>query len=217
MILDEAQSIKNPNAETTRQALRLKARQRLCLSGTPLQNHLGELWSLFDFLAPGFPGRPEIVQVALPHADRETWRCRAAGPAEPPHPPVHAAPDQGRSHYRAAAEDRDRRTGRDGSQPARDLRGDPAVHACQGAGGDRPEGPGAVRHHHPGRVAEDAAGVLRSAPAEAEDGGEVQGWIGQVGPADGDAEHHVRRGTAGAAVLPVHRNAGADRSAAAGR
>ena len=56
VILDEAQSIKNPNAETTRQALRLKARQRVCLSGTPLQNHLGELWSLFDFLAPGFLG-----------------------------------------------------------------------------------------------------------------------------------------------------------------
>jgi SNF2 family DNA or RNA helicase len=56
VVLDEAQTIKNPNAETTRQALRLRARQRLCLSGTPLQNHLGELWSLFDFLAPGFLG-----------------------------------------------------------------------------------------------------------------------------------------------------------------
>jgi SNF2 family DNA or RNA helicase len=56
VILDEAQTIKNPNAETTRQALRLRADQRLCLSGTPLQNHLGELWSLFDFLAPGFLG-----------------------------------------------------------------------------------------------------------------------------------------------------------------
>ena len=56
VILDEAQTIKNPSAETTRQALRLRAGQRLCLSGTPLQNHLGELWSLFDFLAPGFLG-----------------------------------------------------------------------------------------------------------------------------------------------------------------
>jgi superfamily II DNA or RNA helicase len=56
VVLDEAQMIKNPNAETTRAALRLKARQRLALSGTPLQNHLGELWSLFDFLAPGFLG-----------------------------------------------------------------------------------------------------------------------------------------------------------------
>ncbi len=56
VVLDEAQMIKNPNAETTRAALRLQARQRLALSGTPLQNHLGELWSLFDFLAPGFLG-----------------------------------------------------------------------------------------------------------------------------------------------------------------
>lgn len=56
VILDEAQTIKNPNAETTRQARQLKARHRLALSGTPLQNHLGELWSIFDFLAPGFLG-----------------------------------------------------------------------------------------------------------------------------------------------------------------
>ncbi|MFC7737758.1 DEAD/DEAH box helicase [Roseomonas sp. GCM10028921] len=63
VILDEAQTIKNPNAETTRQALRLQARQRLCLSGTPLQNHLGELWSLFDFLAPGFLGSAKAFRT----------------------------------------------------------------------------------------------------------------------------------------------------------
>lgn len=56
VILDEAQMIKNPNAETTRQARLLQARHRFCLSGTPLQNHLGELWSIFDFLSPGFLG-----------------------------------------------------------------------------------------------------------------------------------------------------------------
>jgi superfamily II DNA or RNA helicase len=56
VVLDEAQYIKNPLSETRRQAVRLKARQRLCLSGTPLQNHLGELWSLFDFVAPGLLG-----------------------------------------------------------------------------------------------------------------------------------------------------------------
>lgn len=56
VILDEAQVIRNPNAETTRQARLLRARHRLGLSGTPLQNHLGELWSIFDFLAPGFLG-----------------------------------------------------------------------------------------------------------------------------------------------------------------
>ena len=63
VILDEAQTIKNPNAETTRQALRLKAPHRLCLSGTPLQNHLGELWSLFDFLAPGFLGSQKAFRT----------------------------------------------------------------------------------------------------------------------------------------------------------
>ena len=56
LVLDEAQMIKNPAAEATRLVCTLQARQRLCLSGTPLQNHLGELWSLFDFLAPGFLG-----------------------------------------------------------------------------------------------------------------------------------------------------------------
>ncbi|MBV8615061.1 MAG: DEAD/DEAH box helicase, partial [Acetobacteraceae bacterium] len=56
VVLDEAQVIKNPAATTSKLARTLKARQRLCLSGTPLENHLGELWSLFDFLSPGFLG-----------------------------------------------------------------------------------------------------------------------------------------------------------------
>jgi SNF2 family DNA or RNA helicase len=56
VILDEAQAIRNPKAETSRIVGRLQATQRLCLTGTPLQNHLGELWALFDFLAPGFLG-----------------------------------------------------------------------------------------------------------------------------------------------------------------
>ena len=55
-VLDEAQTIKNPEATTSKLARSLTARQRLCLSGTPLENHLGELWSLFDFLMPGFLG-----------------------------------------------------------------------------------------------------------------------------------------------------------------
>ena len=56
VILDEAQTIKNPLAATSKLARTLRAGQRLCLSGTPLENHLGELWSLFDFLLPGFLG-----------------------------------------------------------------------------------------------------------------------------------------------------------------
>ncbi|MBW6511970.1 MAG: DEAD/DEAH box helicase [Desulfuromonadaceae bacterium] len=56
LILDEAQAIKNPNAKAAQAACEIKASHRLCLTGTPLENHLGELWSLFHFLMPGFLG-----------------------------------------------------------------------------------------------------------------------------------------------------------------
>lgn len=56
IILDEAQTIKNPLAKMTKSIKQLNAKQRLCLTGTPMENHLGELWSLFDFLMPGFLG-----------------------------------------------------------------------------------------------------------------------------------------------------------------
>lgn len=56
IILDEAQTIKNSNAKITQIANQVKANQRLCMTGTPLENHLGELWSLFNFLLPGYLG-----------------------------------------------------------------------------------------------------------------------------------------------------------------
>lgn len=56
LVLDEAQAIKNPRAKISTCVKRLQADQKLCLSGTPMENHLGELWSQFDFLAPGFLG-----------------------------------------------------------------------------------------------------------------------------------------------------------------
>ena len=55
-ILDEAQAVKNANTAGSKAARLLRARQRLALSGTPIENHLGELWSLFDFLNPGMLG-----------------------------------------------------------------------------------------------------------------------------------------------------------------
>lgn len=56
IILDEAQNIKNPNTITARSVRNIKADMRLCLSGTPIENNLFELWSLFEFLMPGFLG-----------------------------------------------------------------------------------------------------------------------------------------------------------------
>ncbi len=56
VVLDEAQNIKNATTDAAQVAYELPARQRICLSGTPMENHLGELWSLFHFLMPGFLG-----------------------------------------------------------------------------------------------------------------------------------------------------------------
>jgi SNF2-related domain/SNF2 Helicase protein/Helicase conserved C-terminal domain len=56
VILDEAQAIKNPNARQTKAAKALKAKARIALTGTPVENHLGDLWSIFDFINPGLLG-----------------------------------------------------------------------------------------------------------------------------------------------------------------
>jgi superfamily II DNA or RNA helicase len=56
VVLDEAQTIKNPRTGAAQVARALDTRHRLCLTGTPMENHLGELWSLFHFLSPGFLG-----------------------------------------------------------------------------------------------------------------------------------------------------------------
>ena len=54
LILDEAQNIKNHKSKAAQYLRAIKSEHRLCLTGTPMENHLGELWGLFDFLMPGF-------------------------------------------------------------------------------------------------------------------------------------------------------------------
>ena len=61
-ILDEAQAIKNPDSQTAKCARRLRSLHRLALSGTPVENRLEELWSLFRFLMPGFLGSIEAFR-----------------------------------------------------------------------------------------------------------------------------------------------------------
>jgi superfamily II DNA or RNA helicase len=56
IVLDEAQTIKNAGSQVSQAVKQLVGKHRLCLSGTPIENNLGELWSLFDFLMPGFLG-----------------------------------------------------------------------------------------------------------------------------------------------------------------
>ena len=56
IVLDEAQMVKNAGSRAASALRRLQSRHRLCVTGTPLENHLGELWAHFDFLMPGFLG-----------------------------------------------------------------------------------------------------------------------------------------------------------------
>lgn len=60
VILDEAQAIKNASSQVAKASQLLRGRHRLALSGTPIENHLGELWSLFEFLNPGLLGSPRM-------------------------------------------------------------------------------------------------------------------------------------------------------------
>jgi superfamily II DNA or RNA helicase len=73
VILDEAQAIKNAGSQTAKAARLLHGRHRLALTGTPVENHLGELWSLLEFLNPGFLGASTFNTTAdLRNPDGET-------------------------------------------------------------------------------------------------------------------------------------------------
>jgi superfamily II DNA or RNA helicase len=69
IILDEAQSIKNASTESAKAARLLRGNYRLALSGTPIENHLGELWSLFEFLNPGMLGAASIFKENVGKTD----------------------------------------------------------------------------------------------------------------------------------------------------
>jgi superfamily II DNA or RNA helicase len=81
VILDESQAIKNANTASAKAARLLRARHRLALTGTPIENHLGELWSLFEFLNPGVLGTSKLFQKAASgvEASEETLALLARG------------------------------------------------------------------------------------------------------------------------------------------
>ncbi len=82
VILDEAQHIKNPMSHTARAAKKLKSERRLALTGTPIENRLSELWSIFDFVSPGLLGQlrtfEERIARPIDRGDTDTaQRLRA--------------------------------------------------------------------------------------------------------------------------------------------
>jgi superfamily II DNA or RNA helicase len=71
VVLDEAQAVKNANAKQTKAVKRLDARCRVALTGTPVENRLGDLWSIFDFINPGLLGSAkQFTQFTKSLADR---------------------------------------------------------------------------------------------------------------------------------------------------
>ncbi len=59
-VIDEAQAIKNPSSKQTKQVKKLKAQSRIALTGTPVENRLSDLWSIFDFTHPGLLGTDKV-------------------------------------------------------------------------------------------------------------------------------------------------------------
>jgi superfamily II DNA or RNA helicase len=65
VVLDEAHAIKNIGSQSSEAVRCLTARNRVCLTGTPIENHLGELWALFDFINPGLLGSKEEFTLSF--------------------------------------------------------------------------------------------------------------------------------------------------------
>ena len=74
VVLDEAQTIKNSGSQVAKASRLLQARNRLALSGTPIENHLGDLWSIFEFLNPGMLGRSTVFRTHAVDAEKPESR-----------------------------------------------------------------------------------------------------------------------------------------------
>jgi non-specific serine/threonine protein kinase len=71
LILDEAQAIKNPGSLQTRAIKKLKAQSRLVMTGTPIENQIGDLWSLFDFCSPGLLGTQTAFKKTIQRLNKQ--------------------------------------------------------------------------------------------------------------------------------------------------
>ena len=79
VVLDEAQTIKNSASQIAKASRLLKAGNRLALSGTPIENHLGDLWSIFEFLNPGMLGRSSAFKASASEGDESARGVLARG------------------------------------------------------------------------------------------------------------------------------------------
>jgi len=83
VILDEAQAVKNASTDASKAVRLLKGRHRVAMSGTPVENHLGELWTLFDFLNPGMLGTASVFKLGAARTVSEETRVLLAQALRP--------------------------------------------------------------------------------------------------------------------------------------
>ena len=161
VVLDEAHMIKNSASESAKAARLLRARHRIALSGTPVQNHLGELWSLFAFLNPG------MLDGARAHGRRVEGvqrRLRPSRRAAASRAALHPPPDQGGGCPRPSGPRRADPLLRSRRRPADALRSAATALPGLGAGSHRTPGPGEVADARPrGPAATASGGVPRRA------------------------------------------------------
>ena len=123
IVLDEAQAIKNRETMRSRAAMRLDGNFRMITTGTPIENHLGELWNLFNFINPGLLGSSQAFNSKFASPIPQPEQRGGPATAQAPHPAIHSAPHQDGSSGRAPSANRDHDADRDGGAGARLLRG----------------------------------------------------------------------------------------------
>ena len=166
VVLDEAQAIKNPATKLARTACLLKAEHRIALSGTPMENHLGELWSVFHFLMPGFLGDRETFRRVFRNQiekEGDTGRQQLLASRVRPFL-LRRTKEQVASELPPKQEVLPRDRAQRG--PARPLRERAPVDAQARPRRDRAARPRPQQHRDPGGAAQAAPGLLRPAPAQ---------------------------------------------------
>ena len=166
LVLDEAQYIKNPKALTAMAACKLRAAHRLCLSGTPMENHLGELWSLMRFLMPGFLADEKTFNTFIRKPIERDHSGRRPARAQPPRVAAHPAPHQGPGRHRTAGENHPHPRHRPQPETNRPLRIRARRHGRTRARRHRRQGPRQVPHHRARRAAQAPPDLLPPATAQ---------------------------------------------------
>ena len=132
VVLDEAQAIKNPQSQAAKACRLIQADHRLALTGTPIENHLGDLWSIFEFLNPGMLGSGSKFSELVRSANQAAGQRRAdAGPdpqcaRDPAPPPIQPPPLPDATTRPMGMPPDARRAGRRPRRPARPRR--PPLH-----------------------------------------------------------------------------------------